>query len=171
MRGKILINFYFKKIWNGKTDDLYIWLYLCLYNWTAQKMKFSIKDFISKCDHIRRKLQIWSPLLKKSLMNNFIFAQCWIRIPILSFFQIQICCKTAFFFFLFHDGSSYHIETSPLILRANELLYERDLRHERGNVYIKWTSIKFYHLFIYFYFTFCDIIKKWKSANFIGEKF
>ena len=40
---------------------------------TAQKMKFSIKDFISKCDQIRRKLRIWSHLLKKSLMENFIF--------------------------------------------------------------------------------------------------
>ena len=39
----------------------------------AQKMKFSIKDFFSKCDQIRRKLQIWSHLLKKSLMENFIF--------------------------------------------------------------------------------------------------
>ena len=34
-------------------------------------MKFSIKDFFSKCDQIRRKLRIWSHLLKKSL--NFIF--------------------------------------------------------------------------------------------------
>ena len=42
-------------------------------NSTAQKMKFSIKDFFSKCDQIRRKLQIWSHLLKKSLMENFIF--------------------------------------------------------------------------------------------------
>ena len=40
---------------------------------TAQKMKFSIKDFFSKCDQIRRKLPIWSHLLKKSLMENFIF--------------------------------------------------------------------------------------------------
>ena len=40
---------------------------------TAQKMKFPIKDFFSKCDQIRRKLQIWSSLLKKSLMENFIF--------------------------------------------------------------------------------------------------
>ena len=40
---------------------------------TAQKMKFSIKDFFSKCDEIRRKLRIWSYLLKKSLMGNFIF--------------------------------------------------------------------------------------------------
>ena len=37
----------------------------------AQKMKFPIKDFLSKCDQIRMKL-IWSHLLKKSLMENFI---------------------------------------------------------------------------------------------------
>ena len=40
---------------------------------TAQKMKFSIKDFFSKCDQIHRKLRICSHLLKKSLMENFIF--------------------------------------------------------------------------------------------------
>ena len=40
---------------------------------TAQKMKFFIKDFLSKCDQIRRKLRIWSHLLKKSLMENSIF--------------------------------------------------------------------------------------------------
>ena len=40
---------------------------------TAQKMKFSIKNFFSKCDQIRRKLPILSHLLKKSLMENFIF--------------------------------------------------------------------------------------------------
>ena len=36
-------------------------------------MKFSIKDFFSKCDQIRSFLQIWSHLLKKYLMENFIF--------------------------------------------------------------------------------------------------
>ena len=36
-------------------------------------MKFSIKDFFSKCDQIRRNLRIWSHLLKKPLMGNFIF--------------------------------------------------------------------------------------------------
>ena len=36
-------------------------------------MKFSIKDFLSKCDQIRRKLWICSHLLKKSLIENFIF--------------------------------------------------------------------------------------------------
>ena len=36
-------------------------------------MPFSMKDFFSKCNQIRRKLWIWSHLLKKSLMENFIF--------------------------------------------------------------------------------------------------
>ena len=46
-------------------------------NITAKKMKFSIKDFSSKCDQIRRKLRIWSHLLKKYLMENFIFVHLW----------------------------------------------------------------------------------------------
>ena len=40
---------------------------------TAQKMKFSMKDFFSKCDQIRIFLWIWSNLLEKSLIENFIF--------------------------------------------------------------------------------------------------
>ena len=36
-------------------------------------MKFCIKDFCSKYNQICRKLRIWSHLLKKSLMENFIF--------------------------------------------------------------------------------------------------
>ena len=38
--------------------------------YNAQNMKFSIKDFCLKCDQIR---MIWSHLLRKSLMENFIF--------------------------------------------------------------------------------------------------
>ena len=41
--------------------------------YTAKKMKFSIKDFFSKCDQTRRKLRIWSRFLNKSLTKNFIF--------------------------------------------------------------------------------------------------
>ena len=36
-------------------------------------MKFSMKDFFNKCDQIRRKLRIWSHLLKKSFMQNIVF--------------------------------------------------------------------------------------------------
>ena len=38
-------------------------------------MKFSIKDFFNKCDQIHNLLRIWSHLLKKSFMENFIFVQ------------------------------------------------------------------------------------------------
>ena len=37
---------------------------------TAQKTKFSIKVFFSKCDQISRKLR------KKSVIENFIFVKC-----------------------------------------------------------------------------------------------
>ena len=41
-------------------------------------MEFSIKDFFSKFEQIHRKLQIWLHLLKKSLMENFIFYAVYI---------------------------------------------------------------------------------------------
>ena len=93
----------------------------------AQKMKFPIKDFFSRCDQIRSKLWIWSHLLKKSLMENFIF------------------CAVKGAVYLFYDGGPYHIETSPLICRNHSIdllckpmdwfLYDRDLRHERVNLF------------------------------------
>ena len=45
----------------------------------VQKMKFSITDIFSKCDQIRGFLRIWSHLLKKPVMENFIF--CAVNIP------------------------------------------------------------------------------------------
>ena len=39
-----------------------------------KKMKFSIKDYFSTCDQILSFMRIWSHLLKKSLMENFV--QC-----------------------------------------------------------------------------------------------
>ena len=46
---------------------------------TAQKMKFPIKNFFSKQDQIRRKLRIWSHLLKKSLTEKFTFCAVSIK--------------------------------------------------------------------------------------------
>ena len=40
---------------------------------TEQKIKFSITDFLSECDQICSFLKIWSHLLNKSVMENFIF--------------------------------------------------------------------------------------------------
>ena len=39
----------------------------------AQKMKFYSKGLFSKCDQMRSFLRIWSHLLKKSLMEKFLF--------------------------------------------------------------------------------------------------
>ena len=41
-------------------------------HYTAEKMKFPIKDFLSKYDQISSSLRIWSHLLKKSLMESLI---------------------------------------------------------------------------------------------------
>ena len=46
------------------------------------KNEFSIKDFYSKYEQIHRKLRIWSYLLEKSLMENFIF--CAVKFPSIS---------------------------------------------------------------------------------------
>ena len=52
---------------------------------TTQKMKFSIRDFFSKCDQICKKVRIWSHLLKKSSMENFIFCAVSVHYEILWF--------------------------------------------------------------------------------------
>ena len=61
-------------------EKLRIW-----YSWVKvwvllhKKMKFSIKDYFSKCDQIRGIFRIWSHLLKKSLMENLNFL-CSVKI-------------------------------------------------------------------------------------------
>ena len=64
-------------------------------NVTVQKMKFSIKDFFSKCDQICIFLRIWSHLLKKSLIINFIFRAVCIIVGVLILFSIHVnvCAK------------------------------------------------------------------------------
>ena len=44
---------------------------------TSQKMKFSFKDLFGKCDLICSNVRIWSHLLRKSLIGNFIFCAVW----------------------------------------------------------------------------------------------
>ena len=42
--------------------------------WLGQKMKFSVKEFFHKCDQKPSFQRIRSHLMKKSLMENFIFS-------------------------------------------------------------------------------------------------
>ena len=57
---------------NNVQMDIQFW-WTDMVKTTLSDKKFSIKDFFSKCDQIRSFLRIWSHLLKKSLMENFIF--------------------------------------------------------------------------------------------------
>ena len=62
----------------------------------CKKKNFSNKDFFSKCNQIRRKLRIWSHLLKKSLLENFIFCAV----------VLLAICDTSYCFTLF-DTEQY----------------------------------------------------------------
>ena len=53
-------------------------------------MKFPIKDFFIKCDQILSFPQIWSHLLKKPLMENFIFCAMIITINVVVVIIIMI---------------------------------------------------------------------------------
>ena len=55
-------------------------------------MKFPIKDFFSEYDQIRRNLRILSHLLKKFLIENFIFCALGEIIPV-HFFNFLIWYK------------------------------------------------------------------------------
>ena len=58
---------------NKIKSHFFSWKVLFLFCYTAQKMKFSIKDLFGKCGQSRSFLRIWSHLLKKCLMENFVF--------------------------------------------------------------------------------------------------
>ena len=72
-RGEILSTF---KGMTSLSLNSKLWKFVTL---TAQKLKFSIKDFFSKWDQIRSFPWIWSHLLKKSLMKNFIFCAMFVK--------------------------------------------------------------------------------------------
>ena len=85
-----------------------------------KKLKFSIKDFFCKCDQIRRKLRIWSHLLKKSLMDNFIFCAvlvAWILFPI-------NCFSTTYTLFPY-------LITNVVVIKFNDDLNIRIFRYIR----------------------------------------
>ena len=64
---------YDKDLRHERVNDLISPLKVSPSRVTAQNMKFSIKDFFSNCDQIHSFLWIWSHLLKKSIIENFIF--------------------------------------------------------------------------------------------------
>ena len=109
--------------------------------YTAHKMKFSIKDFFSKCDQIRRKLRIWSHLLKKSLMENFIFCAVLSRFYLSVLFRENtdyLTCAIRYTYgYLSCDvtdkGHYCQINSHPLALKAFTKIF-RHSENLRANV-------------------------------------
>ena len=63
-----------------------LYWFVNFYSLTAQKKKFSINDFSSKCERIRSFLRIWWHLLKESLIENLIFC----AVPKLTFGLLKV---------------------------------------------------------------------------------
>ena len=83
------------------------------------KMKFSIEDFFSKCDQIRKELRIWSHLLKKSLMENFVqYSQYFLSVNfcLCSFWRLSFCFSFLGCILLFESVLSRHISFLNFIL-------------------------------------------------------
>ena len=112
---KIFWNFLISKLY--KLRNLQEYEMKCKAVVTAQKMKVTIKDFFSKCDQIHRFLRIWSYVLKKSLMENFIFCTLYIS-KIAPFSQSLLIKKFQinlhFFLAVIHDLK--HISSCSIIL-------------------------------------------------------
>ena len=69
-----------------------------IHNNTSDFTKFSMKDFFNKCDPIRRKLRIWSNLLKKPSTEKFTF--CEVSNFKLTYYLLE---------FLFFTLRKYHV--------------------------------------------------------------
>ena len=128
--------------------------YLFVVHTLHKKMKFSIKDFFTHCDQILRKLPICSHLLKKFLMENFIFCSVilcpscdavqmkWgysLQVLINTILWLQNQSVTSFVSQSFHKNNLLS-SSSPLSTFFKEDLHRRILdpvRHLRWRFYAK----------------------------------
>ena len=81
-------------------------------------MKFSIKDFFSKCDQICSFRRIWLHLLNKSVMENFIFCALMNKMQ-LEFYLFQI------------SDSRQNVETSGTLLH---ILPDKSHKSQGGEI-------------------------------------
>ena len=101
---------------------------LWIAGYTAQKMKFFIKNFFSKCDQIRSKLRIWPPLFNKFLMENFIFGATFFS-KLIRLFELCIDISKLFLSVI-AQGAVFKVKTGyiddgvirELVWREHELI-------------------------------------------------
>ena len=106
-------------------------------------MKFSNKDIFRKCDQIRRKLQIWSNLLKKSLMENFFF--CAVKyVSSLDFLNQYIFLVDNYIIPVCQDGISTRPGRTDFIPRLHG---EIKLHPGKAVQLTTWYLLRFVHMF------------------------
>ena len=119
---------------------LIIWLLLLDQNLTntAQKMKFSIKDFFSKCDQIRRNLRrnqalCWNPCIM-SFLNLFVFSTLFIYFNWwghwLEHLQNLFCLSVSFAGFRYNEFRKMEMSVKKQIMK------------------LRWTFLFFQKIFI-----------------------
>ena len=110
-------------------------------------MKFSIKDFFSKRDQTRSFLQIWSHLLKKSLMENFILCAVIVLLKRVFFFSVTRVLA----YYIIHKSfiSTYGDYLSVQILEQCQKFTPP--RTRSTFLYPTWPSCSFAHLFLCHY--------------------
>ena len=77
-----------------------------------KKWSFSLRLFYSKCDQIRSYLQIWSHLLKKSLIENFIFCAVKRKRPVVKTYMMacnfsKFSFRRIYFFLEFFEKAGF----------------------------------------------------------------
>ena len=90
-------------------------------------MTFSIKDFFSKCDRICSFLQIWSCLLKKSLIENFIFCAVFLSLLLESSTFRNIRNFFRVFFLFFEFGGSLLKSFILKVRKFHSQIYKKNL--------------------------------------------
>ena len=101
----------------------------------CKKIKFSIKDFFSKYDQTRSFLRIWSYLLEKSFMENFIFY------AVVDLRVISKCNKVLFQILLGVSSCISYLKWNKLLFRPTSVI-SRDSTGETFFAYLA----KFWHV-------------------------
>ena len=70
----------FSQVYHVLGATIMVFFQIPRYHSLHKKMKFCNKNLFSKFDQIRRKLQIWSHLLKKSLMENVLYSDYYFKV-------------------------------------------------------------------------------------------
>ena len=129
-------------------------------------MKFSIKDFcgFDFCSYLR----IWSHLLKKSLMENFIF--CAVMVVLERRSKISICLHGLFISFISSTGIWNHFQTPwekknthKIHVYADERYIKSQIKHHK-HFWVVYSANSLVFIFFYLFLK-CSVAVMYKDSD------